>query len=186
MGAGAHLHSADPVAGCSRACAAGCAAPGASSGRRRHVPAHAPPLTTTVTPHTPLRRLYSSAIELDSKSAMIYTKRAAAYINMRQNSQALRDLNTALEADPKSVQVGALARWLAQAGPGWLDGQGWLDGPGWPAQAGSGGPGMPREPASCCTEMQQGARLPTSRQPNRPRAGAAQQGQAVPQDLQGG
>jgi tetratricopeptide (TPR) repeat protein len=49
-------------------------------------------------------RMYTSAIDIDSTSAMIYTKRAAAHISMRQNSQALRDLNNALEVDPKYVQ----------------------------------------------------------------------------------
>ncbi len=48
--------------------------------------------------------VYSLA-DLDSKSPMLYTKRAAAYISLRQQSQGLRDLTKALELDPTHVQV---------------------------------------------------------------------------------
>lgn len=46
--------------------------------------------------------------ELDPKAALLYTKRAAAYISLRQQSQALRDLNKAVEIDASFVQVGLL------------------------------------------------------------------------------
>lgn len=50
-------------------------------------------------------RHYSAALEHDSKSTMIYSKRAAAYLGLRQHSQAIRDLTSALEIDEKYLQV---------------------------------------------------------------------------------
>ena len=38
-------------------------------------------------------RHYTSAIDLDPSTVMLYTKRAAAYMSLRQHSQALRDLD---------------------------------------------------------------------------------------------
>jgi hypothetical protein len=38
-------------------------------------------------------RHYTSAIDLDPSTVMLYTKRAAAYMSPRQHSQALRDLD---------------------------------------------------------------------------------------------
>jgi DnaJ family protein C protein 3 len=49
-------------------------------------------------------RIYSSAIEIDPKASILYTKRAAAYMSSRQASQALRDLNQAIENDNTFVQ----------------------------------------------------------------------------------
>ncbi|GIL63490.1 hypothetical protein Vafri_17539 [Volvox africanus] len=49
-------------------------------------------------------RHYSSAIELQSAVPLLYTKRAAAYISLRSLSQALRDLNKAVELDSKFIQ----------------------------------------------------------------------------------
>ena len=49
-------------------------------------------------------RHYTSAIELDPKASVLYTKRAAAYMSSRQGSQALRDLNVAIENDATFVQ----------------------------------------------------------------------------------
>ncbi len=52
---------------------------------------------------------------------MLYTKRAAAYISLRQQAQALRDLNKAVELDPSYVQVrstaaGAQGMWQGAKG----------------------------------------------------------------------
>lgn len=49
-------------------------------------------------------RHYTGAIEQSGSMALPYTKRAAAYISLRQASQALRDLNKALELDSSYVQ----------------------------------------------------------------------------------
>lgn len=49
-------------------------------------------------------RLYTSAIEVDPKASLFYTKRAAAYIASRQSSQGLKDLNRAIENDEAFVQ----------------------------------------------------------------------------------
>lgn len=49
------------------------------------------------------RRAYTDAIHLDAASPLLYTKRAAAYISLRQASLALRDFNTALELDDSNV-----------------------------------------------------------------------------------
>ena len=49
-------------------------------------------------------RHYTTAIELDPKASILYTKRAAAYMSSRQASQALRDLNHAIEHDNSFVQ----------------------------------------------------------------------------------
>ncbi|CAD7696130.1 unnamed protein product [Ostreobium quekettii] len=47
---------------------------------------------------------YSAAIELDPKSPMLYSKRAAAYLILRQHGHALRDLDRAMELDREYVQ----------------------------------------------------------------------------------
>ncbi|GMH43235.1 hypothetical protein BSKO_11157 [Bryopsis sp. KO-2023] len=47
---------------------------------------------------------YSTALELDPRAPMIYNKRAAAYIGMRQHGSAIRDLDTAIEIDPNYLQ----------------------------------------------------------------------------------
>jgi len=49
-------------------------------------------------------RHYTSAIDLDPSTVMLYTKRAAAYMSLRQHSQALRDLDRAVEMDGKFTQ----------------------------------------------------------------------------------
>lgn len=49
-------------------------------------------------------RLYTSAIDLQPSTPLFYTKRAAAYISTKQHSQALRDLDRALELDDTFVQ----------------------------------------------------------------------------------
>mmetsp|Transcript_4150 Transcript_4150/g.6839 ORF Transcript_4150/g.6839 Transcript_4150/m.6839 type:complete len:478 (-) Transcript_4150:697-2130(-) len=46
---------------------------------------------------------YSSAIELDARSPLLYTKRAAAFISMRQQANAMRDLDEALGIDSGHV-----------------------------------------------------------------------------------
>jgi Tfp pilus assembly protein PilF len=46
---------------------------------------------------------------IDSKSPLIYTKRAAAYISLRQQANALRDFDKALEIDPSNVGVSVVA-----------------------------------------------------------------------------
>ena len=48
-------------------------------------------------------RHYTTAIELDPKASVLYTKRAAAYMSSRQGSQALRDLNHAIEHDSSNT-----------------------------------------------------------------------------------
>ena len=47
----------------------------------------------------------SCGADKDPAAALLYTKRAAAYISLRQQSQALRDLNKAVELDEGFVQV---------------------------------------------------------------------------------
>lgn len=54
--------------------------------------------------YTAAVRFYTDAIEADPTAALLYTKRAAAYLSLRQHSQALRDLDRAVEADDKYVQ----------------------------------------------------------------------------------
>lgn len=54
--------------------------------------------------YTSAVRYYSSAIEQSPKTALLYTKRAAAYISLRQLSQALRDLDKAVDCDATFVQ----------------------------------------------------------------------------------
>ncbi|KAG2501822.1 hypothetical protein HYH03_000321 [Edaphochlamys debaryana] len=54
--------------------------------------------------YTSAIRHYSSAIDLQSTVPLLYTKRAAAYISLRSLSQALRDLNKAVELDAGFVQ----------------------------------------------------------------------------------
>ncbi|GBF99265.1 dnaJ [Raphidocelis subcapitata] len=49
-------------------------------------------------------RHYSDALEADSASALIHTKRAAAYISARQLAAALRDLDAAVAADGAFTQ----------------------------------------------------------------------------------
>ncbi|KAF5830077.1 DnaJ-like protein [Dunaliella salina] len=49
-------------------------------------------------------QFYTSAIEADSKSSLLFTKRAAAYISMRHQAQALRDLDTSVELDSRYIQ----------------------------------------------------------------------------------
>ena len=48
--------------------------------------------------------LYSSAIRQDNASAMLFLKRAAAYVSLAQHGVALRDLNTAVALDSKHLQ----------------------------------------------------------------------------------
>lgn len=50
----------------------------------------------------PQRPTYST--DLDPRASVLYTKRAAAYMSLRQASQALRDLNKAIENDDAFVQ----------------------------------------------------------------------------------
>jgi hypothetical protein len=59
-------------------------------------------------PTTTSRRTHA---EQSGSMALPYTKRAAAYISLRQVSQALRDLNKALELDGTYVQVRAAGVW---------------------------------------------------------------------------
>jgi DnaJ family protein C protein 3 len=47
---------------------------------------------------------------IDSSSPLIYTKRAAAYISLRQQASALRDFDKALEIDPTNVGVGVASQ----------------------------------------------------------------------------
>ena len=42
--------------------------------------------------------------DIDQKASLIYTKRAAAYISLKQSSSALRDLNKAIEYDASFIQ----------------------------------------------------------------------------------
>ena len=60
-------------------------------------------------------RHYTDAIEADPKQALFFTKRAAAYMSLRQHSSALRDLNAAIAADSGFTQGylhrGKLQRW---------------------------------------------------------------------------
>ncbi|GFR39803.1 hypothetical protein Agub_g291 [Astrephomene gubernaculifera] len=49
-------------------------------------------------------RHYSSAIDLQSTVPLLYTKRAAAYMSLRSLSQALRDLDRAVQLDGSFVQ----------------------------------------------------------------------------------
>jgi DnaJ family protein C protein 3 len=50
-------------------------------------------------------RHYTEALEIDGSSPLIYTKRAAAYLAMKKQKEAIRDLGKALELDPKMVQA---------------------------------------------------------------------------------
>lgn len=54
--------------------------------------------------YTAAIRLYSSVIENDAKAPLLYTKRAAAYLSLRQMSNALKDFNKAIEVDSGYVQ----------------------------------------------------------------------------------
>jgi len=49
-------------------------------------------------------RHYSDAIDADPTQALFFTKRAAAYMSLRQHSAALRDLNHAIAADAGFTQ----------------------------------------------------------------------------------
>lgn len=64
-------------------------------------------------------RHYTDAIDADPKQALFFTKRAAAYMSLRQHSSALRDLNAAIAADGGFTQGylhrGKLQRWAAAA-----------------------------------------------------------------------
>ncbi|KAL3157708.1 hypothetical protein ABBQ32_012141 [Trebouxia sp. C0010 RCD-2024] len=48
--------------------------------------------------------LYSNAIRQDNASAVLFLKRAAAYINLSQYGQALRDYSMAIDLDSKHLQ----------------------------------------------------------------------------------
>lgn len=48
-------------------------------------------------------RQYGEALDIDQKASLIYTKRAAAYISLKQSSSALRDLDKAIEYDSTFV-----------------------------------------------------------------------------------
>lgn len=48
-------------------------------------------------------RHYSDAVERDSNSVLLYTKRAAAHMALKQHAQALRDLDSAVELDASST-----------------------------------------------------------------------------------
>lgn len=54
-----------------------------------------------------------ASTELDGKAVLLYTKRAAAYISMRQQANAIKDLNTALEIDATHIPA-CLARGKVQ------------------------------------------------------------------------
>lgn len=54
--------------------------------------------------------------DLQSTQPLLYTKRAAAYISLRSLTQALRDLNKAVELDDAFVQVGACRTGKGRAG----------------------------------------------------------------------
>lgn len=54
--------------------------------------------------YTEAVKLYTVVIEHDPKTPLLYSKRAAAYISLRQMSSALRDFGKALELDPSYVQ----------------------------------------------------------------------------------
>eukprot|EP00898_Chlorokybus_atmophyticus_P005246 jgi/Chlat1/5722/Chrsp38S05564 len=49
-------------------------------------------------------RHYTTAIESDPNAPLGYTKRAAAYLQQRLNSEALRDLDMAVQVDPSFIQ----------------------------------------------------------------------------------
>ena len=48
--------------------------------------------------------LYSNAIRQDNASAVLFLKRAAAYVNLAQLGLALKDMGTAIELDSKHLQ----------------------------------------------------------------------------------
>eukprot|EP00873_Tetraselmis_striata_P017850 jgi/Tetstr1/438114/TSEL_026737.t1 len=48
---------------------------------------------------------YTDALEIDARSPLIHTKRAAAYIALKRQQDALKDLTKALDLDPKMVQA---------------------------------------------------------------------------------
>lgn len=68
------------------------------------LPAPRPRLPPPINHRRPPPPVYWRA-DASSATALPYTKRAAAYISLRQLSQALRDLNKAVELDPAFVQV---------------------------------------------------------------------------------
>uniref|UniRef100_A0A061RLF6 DnaJ homolog subfamily C member 3 n=1 Tax=Tetraselmis sp. GSL018 TaxID=582737 RepID=A0A061RLF6_9CHLO len=55
--------------------------------------------------HTAAVRHYSEAIELDPKSPLIFTKRAAAYVGLKKFQQAIEDLTQAILLDAKNLQA---------------------------------------------------------------------------------
>ena len=48
--------------------------------------------------------LYSNAIRQDNASAVLFLKRAAAYVNLAHHGLALKDLGTAIQLDSKHLQ----------------------------------------------------------------------------------
>ena len=54
--------------------------------------------------YTSAIELYSSAIRRDNATALLFLKRAAAYVSLAQHGLALKDLNTAVEIDSKHLQ----------------------------------------------------------------------------------
>eukprot|EP00879_Flechtneria_rotunda_P016714 GHRR01017491.1.p1 GENE.GHRR01017491.1~~GHRR01017491.1.p1 ORF type:complete len:455 (+),score=141.28 GHRR01017491.1:1053-2417(+) len=47
---------------------------------------------------------YTAAIDIDSSTALFYTKRAAAYVSLKKYAQALKDLDRAIELDGSFTQ----------------------------------------------------------------------------------
>mmetsp|Transcript_4267 Transcript_4267/g.12039 ORF Transcript_4267/g.12039 Transcript_4267/m.12039 type:complete len:480 (-) Transcript_4267:132-1571(-) len=50
-------------------------------------------------------RHYTDALDLDPKSSLIFTKRAAAYVNLKKMREAIKDLTQALEIEPRMTQA---------------------------------------------------------------------------------
>jgi tetratricopeptide (TPR) repeat protein len=63
-------------------------------------------------------RHYTDAIDADPSQALFFTKRAAAYMSLRQHSAALRDLDAAIEKDGAFTQ-GYLHRGKLQRCAAW-------------------------------------------------------------------
>ncbi|GFH22506.1 uncharacterized protein HaLaN_19980 [Haematococcus lacustris] len=52
---------------------------------------------------------FTRAIDIDSSSPLLHIKRAAVYITLRQQAQALKDLDIAIQLDPANVAARVLA-----------------------------------------------------------------------------
>ena len=60
--------------------------------------------------YTAAVRHFTEAIGADPNSAMLHYKRASAHISLGDQAAGARDLNTALEMDPTSIQI-LMQRW---------------------------------------------------------------------------